>query len=75
MKILNREDTICPCCMEKHEILTVEVDEYTIFKEIDINFKAVYYYCGNEDSYFEDGNMMNMNDITMKNEYRRLLCQ
>lgn len=69
--IIKKEHTLCICCMEEHDVLTVEVDEYNLFKGIDVNYKATCYYCENEDEYFESGDMLNQNDITMKNEYRK----
>lgn len=70
--IIKKEHTLCICCMEEHDVLTVEVDEYNLFKGIDVNYKATYYYCSNEDVYFENGDMMNANDIAMKNEYKKI---
>lgn len=69
--IIKKEHTLCICCMEEHDVLTVEVDEYNLFKGIDVNYKATCYYCENEDEYFESEDMLNQNDIAMKNEYRK----
>ena len=36
MKIINSEEHLCTCCMEKHEVKTVLVREQATFKNIKI---------------------------------------
>ena len=45
MKIINSEEHLCTCCMEKHEVKTVLVREQATFKNIKITYDAVYFYC------------------------------
>lgn len=43
MKIINSEEHLCTCCMEKHEVKTVLVREQATFKNIKITYDAVYF--------------------------------
>jgi len=70
IKILNSEKKLCHCCMEEHYVKTIEVDENIKFKGIDVEYKAVYYYCDKADELFADEAMLSLNDISMKNAYR-----
>lgn len=69
--IIKSEHILCTCCMEEHNVLTVEVLEKNIFKGEEVVYKAIYNYCENTEEYFESGDMIGINDIAMKNEYRR----
>lgn len=70
-KILTRTNMLCPCCMEEHEVQTVEVMEQNFFKEVHVEYPARYFYCGQTDEYYTDEIMLRKNDISMKNAYRR----
>ena len=45
MKIIDAEKRICECCMEEHIVQRVRTMDSTVFKNIDIDFLAEYYYC------------------------------
>lgn len=70
-KILARINMLCPCCMEQHEVRTVEVQEQNIFKGVHVRYKARYFYCDQAEEYYTDEEMLRSNDISMKNAYRR----
>lgn len=70
-KIIKREHVLCECCMEEHEVLTVETLEKNIFKGVEVEYKAIYKYCDKADEYFESDDMIAINDIAMKNDYRK----
>lgn len=69
--IIKKEYKLCTCCMKEHEVLTIVTEDRNIFKGVDVNYKATYFYCSNADVYFENEDMMTTNDIAMKNEYRK----
>lgn len=71
MVIVKKEVKLCPCCMEEHEVCVVTVDEYSNFKGKDVEFSATYAYCSLADEYYEEGDMSSLNDIAMKNAYRK----
>lgn len=71
MNILESEVKPCPCCMEEHEVFTVLVDEKNIFKNEEISYEAMYEYCDKADEYIAREDMIDANDIAMKNAYRR----
>ena len=71
MKIIDAEKRICECCMEEHIVQRVRTMDSTVFKNIDIDFLAEYYYCDHAQETFEDEDMMSANDISMKNAYRK----
>lgn len=62
--------SICPCCLESHEIKKKHFKETSIFKNESIEYNAVYYYCEKADEIYEDEELMSLNDISLKNSYR-----
>lgn len=70
MKIVRTEKRLCPCCMEEHEVKTIVVREHNIFKGIEIDYDAEYFYCDQADETYAEENQISANDIAMKNAYR-----
>lgn len=71
--VIKREYRFCPCCMEDHDVLTVEDDEATIYKDVEVTFRATYEYCSNTDEYWESGKMMNENWYAMREAYDKIM--
>lgn len=72
-KVIKREYTLCPCCMEEHDVLTVEVDECDHYKGIDINYKATYYYCDKDDVYYISSGMIDEVWDAMREAYDKVI--
>jgi len=70
MNVIKSEKRICPCCMEKHDVNTVVIDDHTTFKNVDVDYTAQYYYCDKADELYTDENQISANDISMKDAYR-----
>lgn len=64
-------ETRCPCCMEIHDTQHVSVRESNIFKEVPVEYMAEYNYCERADEMFADEKQISLNDINMKNAYRK----
>ena len=62
--------TICPFCLEEHELDVKVETETTVFKGETVAYDAETLYCSVCDEYFEDEDIMNSNDIRMKDAYR-----
>jgi len=71
MKIIHSEKRLCTCCMEQHEVKTVQLEEHTMFKHTPITYTAVYFYCDNAEELFMDEEMIQKNDLAMKDAYRK----
>ena len=71
MKVVKKEDKLCLCCMENHEVLTVKVDENIIFKGEKVKFVAIYEYCESADEFYATEEMMSENYVAMKNAYKK----
>lgn len=71
MKILKIEKKLCTCCMEEHEVKTVQIIEQATFKNRTVNYEALYMYCDSADELYMDESQIQDNDIKMKNAYRR----
>lgn len=71
MKILRSEKRICTCCMEEHDVKTVQIKEQALFKEREVSFEAVYMYCELADEFYMDEHQIKENDIRLKDAYRR----
>ena len=70
MKIINSEEHLCTCCMEKHEVKTVLVREQATFKNVKITYDAVYFYCDTAEEFYMDEKLLQENDIRLKDAYR-----
>lgn len=71
MKILKTEKCLCICCMEEHEVKTVLVHDRTTFKDKNVDYEALYYYCDTSDELYMDEQQIQENDIRLKNAYRK----
>ena len=71
MTVMNVQKKLCLCCMEEHAVKTVMAPETNIFKDVEVEYPARYFYCENADEYFSDESMITENDIAMKNAYRK----
>lgn len=70
-KALESRLQICPCCMEEHEVKTVQIKESTAFKKLKVYYDALYQYCQNADEYFESEVQIQENDRRLKDAYRK----
>ena len=71
MKIINEVKSFCFSCMEEHVIQTVVMNEKIDFKGVEVSFDVVYEYCDVTDILSETEEMMDQNDLSMKNAYRK----
>ena len=71
MKVIKIENGICSCCMENHEVKTVKIIDSINYKNTEVEYEALYFYCDKADEYYMDEHMMKINDISMKDEYRK----
>ena len=73
-KILNTEKRLCTCCMENHEVQIIKVREKSTFKNKEIEYDAVYWYCDATEELYMDEKQMQENDIRLKDAYRKKVC-
>lgn len=71
MKIIKSEKRICPCCMEEHEVKTVQVKDHATFKNRAVEYNATYLFCNLADELYMDEMQIQENDIKMKDAYRK----
>lgn len=71
MKTISKEIKLCMVCMEEHEVIIVEVEETTEFKKETVTFPAIYEYCPLTDILSETEDLMQKNDLKMKDTYRK----
>lgn len=71
MKILKSEKRLCTCCMEEHEVKTVQIKERTTFKNRVVSYVASYSYCDVADELYMEEVQMQENDVKMKDAYRK----
>ena len=71
MTIIKSEKRLCTCCMEEHIVKTVILKEHTIFKNQNVSYDATYFYCDNANEYYMDEEQIQINDINMKDAYRK----
>ncbi len=71
MKVIKSEKRICSCCMEEHEVKTVLVMEQAEFKNSIIDYEASYLFCDLADELYMDEQQMQVNDIRLKDAYRK----
>lgn len=71
MEVIHIEKRLCTCCMEEHEIKTIRMKEHTTFKNIPLDYQAVYFFCETADELYMNEEMLGKNDIAMKDAYRK----
>lgn len=71
MQILSREKKLCTCCMEVHEVKTVSVDEETTFKDKKVSYNPTYYYCDLTKEFYVDEELLEKNNMLLKDAYRK----
>ncbi len=69
MRLISSVNKLCFCCMEEHKVDLVEVDETNSFKGEKLKYKARYEYCDRADEYYSNEDMIEFNDLSMKDEY------
>ena len=70
MTIIKTEMKLCTCCMEEHEVETVQIMEHNEFKGVPVEYPATYEYCKAADEFHETEELSEENDISFKNAYR-----
>lgn len=65
------EKQLCLSCMEEHPVQLIEIMEENIFKEKLVRYPARYAYCFNTDEYTAFDEMVEANDISLKDAYRK----
>lgn len=71
MKIMKSEKRFCTCCMEEHEVKTVLVPEQATFKNVKVDYEAVYSYCDVAEELYMDEQQIQENDVRVKDAYRK----
>jgi putative zinc finger/helix-turn-helix YgiT family protein len=56
--------------MECHEVETVEVEEKTIFKGVEVDYLAIYDYCHDTDEFLSNEDFIRANGLAVKDAYR-----
>lgn len=71
MNIIKTENRFCPYCLEVHDISIVEEPVTTHFKGQEITYPATYEYCSRTNEYSETEQMLDTNDLSLKDAYRK----
>lgn len=71
MKKIKSKKKLCLICMEEHEVYTVEVTDNEVYKGEEVSFVATYEYCSNAEEYLETEKLIKLNNLAMKDEYRK----
>ena len=71
MKKIKREKKLCLICMEEHEVDIIEEIDNEVYRGEDVHFIAIYEYCSNADEYLETEEMIKVNNLAMKDAYRK----
>ena len=71
MKVMHEAYQVCACCMEEHTVQTVSMVEQATFKNVPVEYEAVYFYCDAAEELYMDEAQMKSNDMAMKDAYRQ----
>ncbi|MCR5457346.1 MAG: hypothetical protein K6F14_04670 [Clostridiales bacterium] len=71
--VIRKENRLCTCCMEVHDVPIVRIKDSIVFKGVPVEFYVNCYYCELADEYYESQDMLSENDIAMKDAYRKKL--
>ena len=72
MELIQADKRLCTCCMEEHEVKRVRIVEHTCFKKIEVEYTAEYFLCDLAEELYMDENLIELNDMSMKDAYRRI---
>ena len=70
MRVVKSEKCLCTCCMEEHEVNTVIVHEQVTFKNVKVEYEAVYLYCDVVEELYMDEQQMQENYVRIMEVYR-----
>ena len=72
-KIIKTEVMLCLCCMETHEVQTVEYMDKTVYKGVEFETDTISCYCSLADTYFEVDEMISRNYRVLVETYQKLM--
>ena len=70
MKVLNSELRQCTCCMKKHDVKVVSVDETVTVKGKKVHYCATYTYCDVAGELYADETQLKENYKRLKKAYQ-----
>lgn len=70
-KVIKREVKLCPCCMETHEIDTLEKIDFNVFRGEEIEYKSTCEYCKNANVYYQTEEQLNESFEEMRKSYEK----
>lgn len=68
--IVKKERMTCPFCEETKEIELRKIKQIDKIKNVDVEYEAFVYYCVDCDEYFESGDLMESNLLSLRDAYR-----
>ena len=68
---VKRERIFCPMCEEEHEVILIKKRQINKVKECEIENDVFVYVCEKYNEEFEDGELLNINLMEMRDAYRR----
>lgn len=71
MEVIYSRKYLCSCYMEGHEVKTVRVMEQASFKDIPVDYKAVYFYCDAAEELYMDEDQISQNTAAIRDAYRK----
>ncbi len=71
MEVVYSRKCLCTCCMEEHEVKTVRVMERTSFKDVPVEYEAVYFYCDEAEELYMDEEQAGRNAVAVRDAYRK----
>ncbi|WP_195509983.1 type II TA system antitoxin MqsA family protein [Clostridium tyrobutyricum] len=71
MKTIKTTHKLCLSCMEVHDVKEVKVADEVMFKNECVKFNAIYEYCALTEEYTQTEEMIRINDLAMKDAYRK----
>ena len=72
-KIIKTEVMLCPCCMETHEVQTVEYMDKTVYNGVELGTDTISCYCSLADTYFEVDEIISRNYRVLVETYQKLM--
>lgn len=70
-EVIGSKKCMCPCCMEEHDVKIVEVLDHVTFKDVLVDYNAIYNYCDRAEEFYANDDQISKNDISLKNAYRK----
>lgn len=69
--VIKVEHKKCICCMETHDVKTIQFKDKTLYDGVLVEYEVESFYCELADEFYDDEQMVALNNRNLKDAYRK----